>query len=176
MLVTPKVRARLERGAGAGSSTVSETSLLLRKTPSFTFWPWFFSFAPCFTASFPRKSPTVRTRSPSTEVMTSPALRPAFSAGPGIHIANQNAFPVWRPKERAELPVEVFCVNAQTRLPAHQQPTAVPFHGRDHGHFRHVEGETPGGAGPRGKDFERLVPFLALTESHAQCLRTTIAP
>src|SRR5260370_29197199 len=76
MLVRREMK-RLVRPAGAGNSTVSEISLLLRRTPSFTVR----SLSSCFAESFPRSSPTVRMRSPLSEVITSPAFTPAFSAG-----------------------------------------------------------------------------------------------
>src|ERR1700684_1005276 len=63
------VRREITRGVfdgGGGSSTVIDTSLLLRRTPSFTV------FSSRLPASLSRRSPSERIRSPFSEVMTSP--------------------------------------------------------------------------------------------------------
>ena len=66
----------LDLAAGGGNSTVTDISLLLRMSPSFTLAALSLSRA----ASLARRSPTERSRSPFREMITSPAFRPAFCA------------------------------------------------------------------------------------------------
>src|SRR5713101_6478007 len=86
----------------SGNSTVRDISLLLRSTPSFTV----LSLSSRLVESFSRRSPTVRMRSPLNEVMTSPAFRPAFSAGePGFTSWTKMPSPSGAPKNVPSWPL-----------------------------------------------------------------------
>src|SRR5215472_135840 len=105
-----------------------------------------------------------------------------FYAGPfcgraRIHFADQNAFAIGSPKERAQLAVQVLRVNPQARLTAHQESAAVPFHGRNRWDFRHAKGEGARSARrSRSKHSKRMAAVFGFPKGYAQRLGAPVTP
>ena len=99
-------------------STFSDISLLFRSTPSFTVRSLLsLSLSSSREESFCRKSPTERMRSPFSEVITSPAFTPAFSAAePEFTERTRDAFSFRRSEIRSQLSVQIFGIDSQPRM------------------------------------------------------------
>ena len=99
-----------------------------------------------------------------------------FRRRTGIHFANQNALAIGSSKECGELAVEIFRINPEARGTTHQEPAAVPFHGRNHRNFRHAKRELSGSAGPGSQDLEGVAALFGFPESNGYGLGVAITP
>src|SRR6266404_2719393 len=99
-----------------------------------------------------------------------------FRCRPGIDVAHQNAFAVGRSKIRAELPADVFRIDAQSRT-VHQQIAIVPLdrgYVRDWGDFWHFRQSKVKHLRHRGHP--AFAVFLHLAKRCIHCLRVSISP
>src|SRR6202171_4496760 len=86
-----------------------------------------------------------------------------FRRRTGVDIANENSLAIGSAEKCAELPAEIFGINAEARLPA-EEHAAVPFHRRDFGDLRHAESEGPR---RRGHHLHGVMTLFGFTESRA---------
>jgi len=132
-------------------------------------------FVTFFADSFSRSSPTVRMRSPFSEVITSPAFTPAFSAGErGVHIATEYPFAIGCAEKCSQLSADIFRINSQPRLPAAEEH--VPVHSIDG--ISGISGHAKRGRTGRRRRHSSSwrAGALGFPERRANGLRTPIAP
>src|SRR6266478_3003794 len=89
-----------------------------------------------------------------------------FGGRTGVDVANENSLAIGSAEKCSELPAEIFGIDAQPRLPAHERG-AVPLHRRDFWHLRHPEGEGPG---RRGHHLHGVAALFGFAKSCADSL------